>query len=75
MLMRVNRGLGEFETGNEGCLPNMSDSECSKDREILRGDPHKLVEGCLVAGRAMNANAGLFDSYPIPHTILAFFLS
>ena len=28
-----------------------------KDREILRGDPHKLVEGCLVAGRAMNANA------------------
>ena len=28
-----------------------------KDREILRGDPHKLVEGCLVAGRSMNANA------------------
>lgn len=28
-----------------------------KDREILRGDPHKLVEGCLVAGRAMNASA------------------
>lgn len=28
-----------------------------KDREILRGDPHKLVEGCLIAGRAMNATA------------------
>ncbi|KAF9266728.1 NADH-ubiquinone oxidoreductase [Marasmius fiardii PR-910] len=28
-----------------------------KDREIMRGDPHKLIEGCLVAGRAMNANA------------------
>lgn len=28
-----------------------------KDREILRGDPHKLIEGCLVAGRAMQANA------------------
>ena len=28
-----------------------------KDREIMRNDPHKLVEGCLVAGRAMNANA------------------
>src|SRR6478736_4957442 len=28
-----------------------------KDREIMRKDPHKLVEGCLVAGRAMNANA------------------
>ncbi|KAI8889592.1 NADH dehydrogenase flavoprotein 1 [Backusella circina FSU 941] len=28
-----------------------------KDREILRGDPHKLVEGCLLAGSAMKANA------------------
>ncbi|RIB16140.1 hypothetical protein C2G38_1970770 [Gigaspora rosea] len=28
-----------------------------KDREIMRGDPHKLIEGCLVAGRAMNASA------------------
>lgn len=27
-----------------------------KDREIMRHDPHKLVEGCLIAGRAMNAN-------------------
>ncbi|KAJ2558358.1 NADH dehydrogenase [ubiquinone] flavoprotein 1, mitochondrial [Coemansia sp. RSA 1933] len=28
-----------------------------KDREIMRHDPHKLVEGCLLAGRAMLANA------------------
>ena len=28
-----------------------------KDREILRYDPHTLVEGCLVAGCAMGANA------------------
>ncbi|KAG7877516.1 hypothetical protein KL905_004896 [Ogataea polymorpha] len=28
-----------------------------KDREIMRKEPHKLVEGCLVAGRAMNATA------------------
>ncbi|KAF4607852.1 NADH dehydrogenase [ubiquinone] flavoprotein 1, mitochondrial [Pleurotus pulmonarius] len=28
-----------------------------KDREIMRGDPHKLIEGCLVAGRGMNATA------------------
>src|SRR3954454_3970895 len=27
-----------------------------KDREIMRGDPHKLVEGCLVAGRGMYAS-------------------
>ena len=29
-----------------------------KDREIMRHDPHKLVEGCLVAGMAMGARAG-----------------
>jgi len=28
-----------------------------KDREIMRNDPHKLVEGCLVAGSAMGARA------------------
>jgi len=28
-----------------------------KDREIMRHDPHLLVEGCLVAGFAMGANA------------------
>jgi NADH dehydrogenase (ubiquinone) flavoprotein 1 len=27
-----------------------------KDREIMRKDPHKLVEGCLVAGRMMNVS-------------------
>ena len=29
-----------------------------KDREIMRHDPHKLVEGCLVAGSAMGARIG-----------------
>ncbi len=28
-----------------------------KDREILRHDPHHLVEGCLIAGFAMGAHA------------------
>ncbi|MSO68857.1 MAG: NADH-quinone oxidoreductase subunit NuoF [Alphaproteobacteria bacterium] len=28
-----------------------------KDRDILRYDPHKLVEGCLLAGFAMRAHA------------------
>jgi len=27
-----------------------------KDREIMRHDPHKLIEGCLVAGFAMGAH-------------------
>jgi NADH-quinone oxidoreductase subunit F len=29
-----------------------------KDREIMRHDPHLLIEGCLIAGCAMGANAG-----------------
>lgn len=29
----------------------------------MRGDPHKLVEGCLVAGRAMNATAGMLIGF------------
>jgi NADH-quinone oxidoreductase subunit F len=29
-----------------------------KDREIMRNDPHLLVEGCLIAGAAMAANTG-----------------
>ena len=28
-----------------------------KDREIMRHDPHKLIEGCLVAGVGMGARA------------------
>ncbi len=28
-----------------------------KDRDLMRHDPHKLVEGCLIAGFAMNAVA------------------
>jgi NADH dehydrogenase (ubiquinone) flavoprotein 1 len=28
-----------------------------KDREIMRHDPHKLLEGCLIAGHAMGARA------------------
>lgn len=28
-----------------------------KDREIMRHDPHKLVEGCLIAGKAIGAQA------------------
>src|SRR6202140_643962 len=29
-----------------------------KDREIMRHDPHLLIEGCLIAGCAMGAHAG-----------------
>lgn len=50
-----------------------------KDREIMRGDPHKLVEGCVVAGRAMNATAGqpilavlLLNRSRNSHAILSF---
>ncbi|MCH9779970.1 MAG: NADH-quinone oxidoreductase subunit F, partial [Alphaproteobacteria bacterium] len=29
-----------------------------KDREILRNDPHLLIEGCLIAGVGMGAHTG-----------------
>jgi NADH-quinone oxidoreductase subunit F len=29
-----------------------------KDREIMRNDPHLLIEGCLIAGCAMGAHVG-----------------
>ena len=40
-------------------LVNCDESEpgTCKDREILRHEPHKLVEGCLIAGFAMGATA------------------
>ena len=34
-----------------------------KDRDILRHDPHKLLEGCLIAGKSMGARAGQYE-YP-----------
>src|SRR5476649_173806 len=39
---------------------NADESELGtcKDREIMRHDPHLLIEGCLIAGCAMGANAG-----------------
>src|SRR6187397_779534 len=41
-------------------LINADESEpgACKDREIIRHDPHKLVEGALIAGFAMRARAG-----------------
>src|SRR5437763_9354516 len=32
-----------------------------KDREVMRHDPHLLVEGCLIAGAAIAANTGFLD--------------
>jgi NADH-quinone oxidoreductase subunit F len=66
------RGGAGFPTGlkwsfmpkvNDGrphyLVVNADESEpgTCKDREILRHDPHHLVEGCLLAGRAMDAHA------------------
>ena len=41
-------------------MVNADESEpgTCKDREIMRHDPHLLVEGCLIAGRAMDCSAG-----------------
>ncbi len=67
------RGGAGFPTGlkwsfmpkdNDGrphyLVVNADESEpgTCKDREIMRHDPHTLVEGCLIAGFAMGANVG-----------------
>jgi NADH-quinone oxidoreductase subunit F len=67
------RGGAGFPTGvkwsfmpkTEGARPhylvvNADEGEpgTCKDREIMRFDPHKLVEGCLIAGFAIGAHAG-----------------
>ncbi|KAG7240992.1 hypothetical protein INR49_026170 [Caranx melampygus] len=54
------RGGAGFPTGMKWSFmnkPNEGEPGTCKDREIMRNDPHKLVEGCLVAGRAMGARA------------------
>jgi NADH-quinone oxidoreductase subunit F len=45
-------------SGLRGLVVNADESEpgTCKDREIMRHDPHLLVEGCLIAAFAMNAN-------------------
>ena len=37
-----------------------------KDREIMRHDPHKLIEGCLIAGVGMRARAGYIYIRRVP---------
>ena len=66
------RGGAGFPTGLKwSFMPKQSDGRPSylvinadegepgtcKDRDILRYDPHKLIEGCLLAGTGMGANA------------------
>ena len=67
------RGGAGFPTGlkwsfmpknNDGrphyLVVNADESEpgTCKDREIMRHDPHTLIEGCLIAGFAMSSNVG-----------------
>ena len=44
-------------------IVNADESEpgTCKDREIIRNDPHKLIEGCLIAGFAMGANTSFVN--------------
>src|SRR5215469_8772643 len=66
------RGGAGFPTGLKwSFMPKTSDRPCylvvnadesepgtCKDRDILRYDPHRLIEGCLIAGVGMGASAG-----------------
>ena len=65
------RGGAGFPTGLKwSFMPKQSDRPCylvvnadesepgtCKDRDIIRHDPHKLIEGCLIASFAMGAHA------------------
>jgi NADH-quinone oxidoreductase subunit F len=65
------RGGAGFPTGLKwSFMPKTSDRPCylvvnadesepgtCKDRDVIRNDPHKLVEGCLLAGAGMGASA------------------
>jgi NADH-quinone oxidoreductase subunit F len=70
--MRGRGGAG-FPTGMKwSFMPKQSDGRPSflivnadesepgtcKDRDIIRHEPHKLIEGCLIAGFAMGAQTG-----------------
>jgi NADH-quinone oxidoreductase subunit F len=70
--MRGRGGAG-FPTGMKwSFMPKQSDGRPSylvvnadesepgtcKDRDIIRHEPHKLIEGCLIAGFAMGAHTG-----------------
>ncbi|MHA1565663.1 MAG: NADH-quinone oxidoreductase subunit NuoF [Alphaproteobacteria bacterium] len=48
----------EFDGRPAYLVVNADESEpgTCKDREILRGDPHLLLEGCLIAGFAMGSH-------------------
>jgi hypothetical protein len=65
------RGGAGFPSGLKwGFMPKVSDGRphylvvnadesepgTCKDREIMRHDPHKLIEGCVIAGHAMGAS-------------------
>lgn len=62
MLMRLIVSLlAQASDGRPSYLVvNADESEpgTCKDREIMRHDPHKLIEGCLIAGVGMRARAG-----------------
>jgi NADH-quinone oxidoreductase subunit F len=50
----------QFDGRPHYLVVNADESEpgTCKDREIMRHDPHLLVEGCLIAGFAMQAHVG-----------------
>ena len=57
-----------------GTVINVDEGEpgTCKNYEIMRCNPHKLIEGCLAAGHSMNSNAANIDtrgefSQKVPH--------
>ncbi|HMI51118.1 MAG TPA: NADH-quinone oxidoreductase subunit NuoF [Candidatus Saccharimonadales bacterium] len=40
------------------CNADESEPGTCKDRPLMEMDPHQLIEGCIIAGRAINSNQG-----------------
>ena len=40
------------------CNADESEPGTSKDRPLMEMDPHQLIEGCIIAGRAIGSNQG-----------------
>jgi hypothetical protein len=51
------QGIRTVVPASWSSTPTRSEPGSCKDREIIRHDPHKLIEGALVAGFAMGARA------------------
>ena len=72
LLAKQRNGQGKFLV----CNADEGDPGAYMDRSVLEGNPHSIIEGMLIGGRATGANEGVIyvrNEYPlaIKHLIIA----